>query len=162
MACSAGPDLDVGLFAYGVEYEDMWGHRGMMHSLFFALLVALAVVTVFYYRDVRAFRRSWWGFVAFFFALTASHGFLDAFTNGGLGIAFFAPFDNTRYFFSCQPIEVSNFGLTSLFTARGAEVLWSEFKWIWLPASAAALLVIAARRLMVRSASADRSRPPQD
>ena len=34
--CSALPDLDVGLHVYGVEYGDLWGHRGMMHSLLFA------------------------------------------------------------------------------------------------------------------------------
>jgi inner membrane protein len=29
----------------------------------------------------------------------ASHGVLDALTNGGHGIAFFSPFLNERYFF---------------------------------------------------------------
>jgi inner membrane protein len=37
---------------------------------------------------------------------TASHGILDAFTNGGLGVAFFAPFDKTRYFFPVTPMKL--------------------------------------------------------
>jgi hypothetical protein len=32
------------------------------------------------------------------FLATAGHGLLDAMTNGGLGLAFFSPFDNHRYF----------------------------------------------------------------
>ena len=43
----------------------------------------------------------------FLFLAIASHGLLDAFTDGGLGVAFFAPFDSTRYFFPVTPIEVS-------------------------------------------------------
>jgi len=33
---------------------------------------------------------------AYLFLATASHGVLDAMTNGGLGVAFFSPFDNRR------------------------------------------------------------------
>nr|HRC76832.1 rhodanese-like domain-containing protein [Kouleothrix sp.] len=32
------------------------------------------------------------------------HGVLDAMTDGGLGVAFFAPFSATRYFFPFRPI----------------------------------------------------------
>ena len=51
MACSAGPDLDAGLHAYGVQYEDLWGHRGMMHSLLFALIVAVIIVSWAFRRE---------------------------------------------------------------------------------------------------------------
>ena len=37
----------------------------------------------------------------------ASHGVLDALTDGGPGVAFLAPFDDTRYFFPWRPIRVS-------------------------------------------------------
>jgi membrane-bound metal-dependent hydrolase YbcI (DUF457 family) len=60
--------------------------------------------------------------------VTASHGVLDAMTDGGLGIAFFAPFDNTRYFFPFRPVKVSPIGL-SFFSARGLDVIWSELLW---------------------------------
>jgi membrane-bound metal-dependent hydrolase YbcI (DUF457 family) len=45
-----------------------------------------------------------WGF---YFLAMASHGFLDAFTGGGPGVASFAPFDDTRYFFPWRPLVVS-------------------------------------------------------
>jgi hypothetical protein len=51
----------------------------------------------------------------FFFLATASHGLLDAMTDGGLGVAFFSPFDKHRYFFPWTPIRVSPIGLTRLF-----------------------------------------------
>jgi len=36
--------------------------------------------------------RSYWKTALLLFGITASHGVLDAMTNGGLGIAFFSPF----------------------------------------------------------------------
>lgn len=38
--------------------------------------------------------RSFWSLAVFFTLVTASHRFFDAMTDGGLGIAFFAPFNN--------------------------------------------------------------------
>ena len=76
---------------------------------------------------------SWWCLVVYFFAVTASHPILDAMTNGGLGVAFFAPFDNSRYFLPWRPIEVSPIGVRAFFTLRGLTVLQSEFIWIWIP-----------------------------
>lgn len=75
---------------------------------------------------------------AFFIFATASHGLLDAFTTGGLGVAFFAPFENGRYFFPVTPIEVSPIGLRAFFDARGWEVVQNEFVWIWVPSSVVA------------------------
>ncbi len=144
IACSAGPDLDVGLFAYGVEYEDTFGHRGFFHSLAFAMILAVIVVELGFRREIVRFSRAWWSHTAFFFALTASHGLLDAFTNGGMGIAFFSPFNTTRYFFT-ELIEVSDMGLSALFRRRMAEVLWSEMRWVWLPVGLVCGIVWACR-----------------
>ncbi len=69
-----------------------------------------------------------------FFVLTASHGLLDALTNGGLGVAFFSPFDLGRYFFPWRPIEVSPLALQPFISGRGMAVLGSEIQWIWAPA----------------------------
>jgi hypothetical protein len=55
----------------------------------------------------------------YFFVVTASHGALDAMTDGGLGIAFFAPFDNTRYFFPFRPIKKNSRNLVHLSGSRG-------------------------------------------
>lgn len=67
------------------------------------------------------------------FVITASHGVLDAMTNGGLGVAFFSPFDRTRYFLPWTPIQVSPIGAGSFFSSRGLEVIWSEIVWLWSP-----------------------------
>jgi inner membrane protein len=95
--CSTIPDLDVIGFGFGVHYSDFLGHRGFTHSLMFAALLAGAA-TLFFQR--RGGTSSLFVIWAYLFLATASHGFLDAMTDGGLGVAFFAPFDNTRYFFS--------------------------------------------------------------
>jgi inner membrane protein len=71
---------------------------------------------------------------AWFAVVTASHGILDALTNGGRGIAFFAPFSNHRYFFPWRPIQVSPIGV-GFFSARGLRALASESLWIWLPSA---------------------------
>ena len=39
-----------------------------------------------------------------------------------------------RYFFSKHPIAVPPIGIASFFSARGWQVMKSEFRWIWLPA----------------------------
>src|SRR5205823_12908227 len=74
-------------------------------------------------------------FARLFFAVTAAHPILDAMTNGGLGVAFFAPFENSRYFLPWRPVEVSPIGVRAFFTARGLAVLHSEFLWIWIPSA---------------------------
>jgi inner membrane protein len=82
----------------------------------------------------------------YFFLATASHGLFDAMTDCGLGVAFFAPFDNHRYFLPWTPIRVSPIGVTRFFTARGFAVLQTEFLWIWLPAMLLAVLALLLRR----------------
>ena len=145
--CAALPDADVIGFAFGVRYGDVLGHRGLTHSLLFALVVALLVVRF-------AFAEAWLnnqarrGLVSYFFLVTASHGVLDALTNGGLGVAFFAPFDNQRYFFPWRPIEVSPIGVGSFFGARGLAVITNEVAWVWLPAMLLVSLAWVVRRLL--------------
>ena len=83
------------------------------------------------------------------FLATASHGFLDAMTDGGLGVAFFSPVDNTRCFLPFTPIRVSLIGISRFFTARGFAVIRSELLWIWLPTA----LLIAVRTVWHSSTS---------
>lgn len=71
----------------------------------------------------------------YLFLATVSHCVLDAFTDGELGVAFFAPFENSRYFFPVTPIAVSPIG-GSFFSARGLSVVLNEVVWIWVPFSA--------------------------
>jgi inner membrane protein len=142
--CAAIPDVDVIGFALGVDYGDPFGHRGFTHSLFFAALLALAMASLAFPRGVPNLSRfSLW---AYFFLATASHGLLDAMTNGGLGVAFFAPFDSSRYFLPWTPIQVSPIGITNFIADGGLSVFPSEFLWIWLPSALLAAIVLLARR----------------
>ncbi len=134
--CAALPDADVIGFAFGIRYGDLLGHRGLSHSILFALLIGWLVVKVCFRESVAGVRKS--ALVFFFFLATISHGCLDALTNGGLGVAFFAPLENTRYFFSWRPIEVSPLG-AQFFSERGMMVLLSELRWVWGPS----LIIVA-------------------
>jgi len=136
VALSMLPDIDVLGFRFGVRYGDLWGHRGMTHSLLFAL--AAGTLTAFIVNKISS-RSDFFPLALFFFIVTASHGFLDALTNGGLGVAFFAPFNTQRYFFPWRPILVSPIG-AAFFGPRGWRVLQNEMLWIWLPSAAVYLL----------------------
>ena len=142
--CSVVPDFDVIGFQFGIRYGDFWGHRGFTHSLVFAALIAAAAMIIAFPRSLPSMSRfSMW---TYFFLAAASHGLLDAMTDGGLGVAFFAPFDNTRYFLPWTPIRVSPIGIAPFFTARGLAVLENEMLWIWLPAGLLAASVWTVRR----------------
>ena len=130
--CSILPDVDIIMFAFGFEYSHMFGHRGFTHSLFFAFIVGISTAIVFF-RQSSSGSKQFWVLTFFFFLITASHGILDAMTNGGLGIAFFAPFDNTRYFLPYRTIQVSPIGIIPFFSAWGQRVLISESVWVGLP-----------------------------
>jgi inner membrane protein len=83
---------------------------------------------------------------AYLFMAMASHALLDALTNGGLGVAFFAPFSNDRYFFPWRPIQVSPISVRRFFSERGLVVLGSELAIVWVPALALAAIGVAWRR----------------
>jgi inner membrane protein len=142
--CSAVPDLDVIGFRFGIPYGDFWGHRGFTHSLFFAALLASAVMLTAFRTGASGLSGlALWGYL---FIATASHGLLDAMTDGGLGVAFFSPFDNSRYFLPWTPIQVSPIGISRFFSDRGLAVLQSELLWIWVPSALFVLLTWFIRR----------------
>ena len=137
------PDLDVVGLAVGWGLDHPMGHRGLSHSLLAAVVTAgVAAVAV---RPRAGERRAWLWFVLVLAA--ASHGALDALTNGGRGVAFFAPFSEARYHFPARPIEVSPIGVREFFTARGLEVLENELRWLWLPSALALAIAWGVRRL---------------
>jgi len=144
IVAAMAPDLDVIGFRFGVAYGDVLGHRGLSHSLAFALMIAAVLSTTL----APAIRGAGLRVAAFLFVATASHGVLDAMTDGGLGVAFFSPFRLERYFFPWRPIPVSPIGVGAFLSARGAEVLRAEALWIWLPAA-----VIAGAGYFRRSAA---------
>lgn len=127
-ACSMLPDIDVIGLRLGIPYGSLWGHRGITHSLLFAATIAFVLA---WFLGHGATKRMQTGLVLFL--VTASHGLLDALTDGGLGVAFFSPFDRTRYFFPWTPISVAPIGLTRIFSSYGLQVFWTELIWIWVP-----------------------------
>ena len=132
MICAIFHDVDVLSFHYGIPYGSFWGHRGFIHSILFALLFSL-IITSLFFRSEKTFSKTWFTLLTFFFIATVSHGVLDALTNGGLGVAFFSPFDNTRYFFPWHPVQVSPVNVHSFFSEWGIRVLKSEIVYIWIP-----------------------------
>ncbi|MGI9545385.1 MAG: metal-dependent hydrolase [Cyclobacteriaceae bacterium] len=120
------PDVDVITFSFGIPYESAWGHRGFSHSIVFALGWALILVLLF------SPKNKFGGAILIFFS-TLSHGLLDSMTNGGLGVAFLAPFDDYRFFAPWRPIQVSPIGASAFFSSWGLEVILSELLWIGIP-----------------------------
>ena len=133
LACSSLPDLDViGYRWLYIPSFEFFGHRGFFHSPFFAALLSIVIVCIFY-RNEELFSKSWWKYTIYYFVLTASHGVLDALTNGGSGIALLSPITNERYFLPWTPIEVSPLSIGGFLSQRGLTVLKSELLWIWAP-----------------------------
>ena len=150
--CSVIPDADVATFFFGIPYGHPLGHRGFFHSPFFGLLAGVVVVFLFF-RDVQFLSRRWLFLAAYFALVTASHGILDAFTDGGLGIALLSPFDSRRYFFPWTPIVVSPIGIRGMFSEWGLEVMKSELVWIWLPCLLVVLIATFVRLTWFKGAS---------
>ena len=71
--------------------------------------------------------------VVYFFVVTASHGILDSMTDKSMGVGFFIPFDNTRYFMPWRPIYASPMKISRFFSQTGLDVLTAEIIWIWIP-----------------------------
>jgi inner membrane protein len=140
--CAFAPDLDVLEFRFGVSYSSPWGHRGWTHSLLFAIAFGLIMAWMYHritarpVREGKAFRYN----ALFLILSTLSHPLLDMLTNGGLGVAFFLPFSEERFFFPVRPIQVSPLVAGDFFSKWGLRVLASEAIWIGLPCLMAVLL----------------------
>ncbi len=141
--CAIVPDFDVVGFSFGINYGSMFGHRGFTHSIVFALLFGSFVAFL-----VNKFLNTGFSIfllIIYFSLATFSHPFFDMFTDGGLGVALFAPFSGERYFFPWRPIQVSPIGL-EFFSERGISVILSEIVWVWIPAFFVLLLMTIFRK----------------
>ena len=136
--CAVAPDIDVLANRFGFDYTTMLGHRGLTHSLVFAMALSGVVVLLFFRKPVDGMM-SRLALFAFFFAAAASHSVLDAMVDGTLGVAFFAPFSPARFFLPWRPIVSSPIGL-AFFSSAGATTIVNEFVWVWIPS----LIVILA------------------
>lgn len=130
----------------------MLGHRGVTHSLVFAALVGAVATQLLRRADPELSLRRLW---MYFFLATASRGVFDAMTSGGLGVASFAPFDNTRYFFPWRPIPVSPLSIRRFFSERGLTIIGGEILWVWLPS-----LVFAWTAIVLRTRPRNAVAPP--
>ena len=102
--CAVLPDLDgLRRLAGGTDFSFLGGHRGFTHSVVFAIGAA-TVVSLAAAQRLGVPRLRLFVLIA---AATASHGFLDAFTNygSGEGVAFFSPISVERYLAPWQPIR---------------------------------------------------------
>jgi len=131
--CAVVPDLDILVVWMGANYLGMFGHRGFMHSIFFAsVFAALLSVGAFSSPRWREFRVR--AGIAFF-ASGVSHGILDAMMSAGRGVAFFAPFSPARFHLPIRPIRVSPPSSYIFLREGGIRVSGSEIAWIWIPAA---------------------------
>ena len=146
-ALAVMPDIDVLGYRSGIPYSDMLGHRGLTHSLPFAAGIALLVALVAF-PEVPRFSKHYWYLALLLFVATASHGILDAFTDAGLGVGFFIPFDETRYFAPWRPLTTSPLSVMSFFSKSGGAILINELKWIGIPIVVFVMVSILVRRML--------------
>lgn len=139
------PDLDIVAFRLGIPYGHPLGHRGFSHSLPFALALGAATVPILFSKIPR-FSRDWWTLFALCSLATASHGVLDAMTDGGLGVGFLLPFWDARFFLPWRPLAVSPMGLQAFFSGPALAILMKEVVWIWCPLIAG-IALLRLRRL---------------
>jgi membrane-bound metal-dependent hydrolase YbcI (DUF457 family) len=79
----------------------------------------------------------------------ASHGLLDALTNGGLGVALLWPLSDARFFAPLRPIQVAP--LRHVLGARAVAALGSELVRVWGPCALLALTLRAWRLATARA-----------
>ncbi|MCI0569494.1 MAG: metal-dependent hydrolase [Myxococcaceae bacterium] len=123
------PDADVVAFALGIPYGAPWGHRGASHSLAVAVLVGTAAAIA---APRVGLARARAGLVVL--GVVASHGLLDALTDGGLGAALLWPFSHARLFAPVRPLPVAPIG-SGMLSPRGLFVVAVElfaFLPLWL------------------------------
>ncbi len=137
------PDADILSFEFGISYSHWLGHRGLTHSFFFAALWSVLVLFLFFRKESKD---KPFLYFTVLFAVTASHGVLDAMTTGGRGIGFFIPFVNERYFLPWRFIQVSPLSAGAFFSEWGIKVLKSEAVFVMLPSILTILLCSIFRR----------------
>lgn len=148
MVSSILPDIDVAAYSFGISSSDWLGHRGLTHSIFFALLWAAILLLVFHRKEKQAGAT-----FLFYLITTASHGLLDAMTTGGRGIGFLIPLTNERWFLPWRGIQVSPIGASEFFSEWGLKVLGSEAIYIGIPTLLLVVLGYFLNKSFYKSAS---------
>ncbi|HJU68994.1 MAG TPA: metal-dependent hydrolase [Gemmatimonadaceae bacterium] len=141
--CAALPDIDALGRPFGnLGYETAFGgHRGITHSLLFAIILG-AVVSWLLVRgaDSRHPHIRLWIALAL---ATASHGVFDMLSVIGDGVAFWAPLTWTHYEFAWQPL--GDLGPGPRGPARVIALVGNELVWVGLPAGIVMMISWRAR-----------------
>lgn len=147
---AAAPDLDAIGYSLGFDlpWDSIWSHRGLTHSLFFAVAVGGVLTLVMFPHRLRVDPRGvspanlgWacpvarWRVWLILTLAMFSHGLTDLLTNGGAGIALFSPVARHRFQIAYTPVAVSPLSIAAFFSDWGVKVLWSELRWVLLPAA---------------------------
>ena len=132
VGASCAPDIDILAFRFGIPYGAPFGHRGALHSLVFAGVCALSLGGAAWVLKIPPLP-----VICITGLLMASHGLLDAFTDGGRGVALLWPFSHERYFAPWRPIPVAPL-VWQLFSAQGIALMLRETI-LFLPAFVVAL-----------------------
>lgn len=130
VVASVLPDIDMlNVWYGGARYGALLGHRGLTHSIGFAL--GLGVLAA-----LAARRFGWRAGIAFLFvaASTVSHPLLDLLTDRGIGTALFWPLSDQRLTLPWRPLPLTHAGLF------GTTRFWLECQWIGLPLAAMAAI----------------------
>lgn len=141
MACAMAPDLDW-LTAF-LDPQDHFGlsHRGILHSLLAGGIITCLAMLLGNRSQLK--RAKPWLCLG---VATFSHGLLDAFTFGGTGVSFLAPFSKARFVSLWQPIFVSPIPLSDRLTEWLLFSLGTELFFIGLPSLVVMLGVWRLRR----------------
>ena len=149
--CSVISDADVICFRLGIPYLHFFGHRGFFHSIFFACILGSLTGIIL----MKTGKKEWKDglfFAGYFSFIMTLHGILDAFTNGGMGIALLSPFILKRYFSPIRPVEVSPISLRTFIYGRCFQIFQNEILWVWIPSLCISITVrILLRKLLKRS-----------
>jgi len=130
------PDFDV---LSDAPSNSSFGHRGITHSLLFALWLAFFAATLTF----RPCLAKLWVLTGMFFVAIASHGLLDAMNKGDMPIPLFWPAIEER-FGSWGLIPVADLGFEWP-DPRRSRTLRFEMLWIWLPVGVLIALTTAVR-----------------
>lgn len=124
------PDLDFTTAALGLPIDSPYAHRGALHSLFVALLIAAAASAAAPRLGITRPRAALLAGAA-----VASHGLLDLFSDAGTGVAMLWPFSNERFLAGWRPIPAISVN-GGLLTGHNAVIVALELAVllpVWLP-----------------------------
>jgi inner membrane protein len=110
---AVAPDLDTAFHGI-IPYAHFLGHRGFVHSPFFAFLFAVILSSLFYAVARNLGFTAFLGITAAFTLALASHGVLDAMTDAGLGVMLLYPLSEERFFLPWRPFYAPPIRLSSI------------------------------------------------